>query len=130
MISYRAPFLVTYQIKRHRLRGTCPTIDGAKVPGNLAMSAIENGHNGYFFSCLKVIVWLSDAFQVSPYTSNPVVKLNVLVDIFDCFYSRFTILVTINKATELRKKLPTFEYNFELTKLEYKFKFQYSVFMK
>ena len=47
------------------------TIDGVKVSGNLAMSAIVKWSKWLFLSYLKVIVSLSDGFQVSPYTWTP-----------------------------------------------------------
>ena len=45
------------------------------------------------------------------------------VDIFENFYSQFTLLVTINVAMELKAKLTMFEYIFELTKFEHTFEF-------
>ena len=54
---------------------------------------------------------------------NPKVKLNVCIDIFENFYSQFTLLVTINVAMELKAKLTMFEYIFELTKFEQTFEF-------
>ena len=59
------------QTKRLSLRGMCATIDGVKVSGNLAMSAIAKWSKWLFLSYLKVIVSLSDGFQVSPYTWTP-----------------------------------------------------------
>ena len=69
---------------------------------------------------------MSDCFQVFPYllkALNPKVKLNVCIDIFENFYSQFTLLVTINVAMELKAKLTMFEYLFELTKFEQTFEF-------
>ena len=66
-----APFLTACQTKRLSLRGMYATIDGVKVSGNLAMSAIVKWSKWLFLSYLKVIVSLSDGFQVSPYTWTP-----------------------------------------------------------
>ena len=66
-----APFLIACQTKRLSLRGMYLTIDGVKVSGNLAMSAIVKWSKWLFLSYLKVIVSLSDGFQVSPYTWTP-----------------------------------------------------------
>ena len=65
------PFLIACQTKRLSLRGMYATIDGVKVSGNLAMSAIVKWSKWLFLSYLKVIVSLSDGFQVSPYTWTP-----------------------------------------------------------
>ena len=49
IVVTRAPLLIAYLINRLNLRGMCPATDDAMVPGNFAISAIENGNNGYFF---------------------------------------------------------------------------------
>ena len=57
-------------------------------------------------------------FKVSPYkwkSHKTVISLNALVDVFENFYSQFSILVKINIAAELTMS----KYIFEMIKFEY-----------